>query len=150
MKRFVLTGLFASSMVLLAGCQFETKAAAPAMKVGLYAPEKIAADTNTTVALEIENPQAIDQVHVQVTPVGSDETETYMAEQKQGHYVSSIPFKKAGVYLVNGMVHVGSHVYTPKALVQVGDVSEKELEAAQSLLKQAVPAGEQTDHHGHH
>lgn len=135
MKRLFMTGALLGSVLLLAGCQFETKAAPPMMKVGLYAPEKIAADTRTTVAVEIENPQDIDVVHVQVTPIGTEDTETFETENKEGHYVSSIPFKKSGVYVVNGMVHVGEQVYTPKSLVQVGDVSEAELEQAQSIYQ---------------
>lgn len=135
MKRLFMTGALIGSVLLLAGCQFETKAAPPIMKVGLYAPEKIAADTRTTVAVEIENPQDIDVIHVQVTPIGSEDTETFETENKEGHYVSSIPFKKSGVYVVNGMVHVGEKVYTPKSLVQVGDVSEAELEQAQAIYQ---------------
>ena len=150
MKRLFMTGALIGSVLLLAGCQFETKAAPPIMKVGLYAPEKIAADTRTTVAVEIENPQDIDVVHVQVTPIGSEYTETFEAENKEGHYVSSIPFKKSGVYVVNGMVHVGEKVYTPKSLVQVGDVSEAELEQAQAMYQSQAPAthdGHGADHH---
>lgn len=150
MKRLFMTGALVSSVLLLAGCQFETKAAPPMMKVGLYAPEKIAADTRTTVAVEIENPQDIDVVHVQVTPIGSEDTETFETENKEGHYVSSIPFGKSGVYVVNGMVHVGEKVYTPKSLVQVGDVSEAELEQAQAMYQSQAPAthdGHGADHH---
>ncbi|WP_214722254.1 hypothetical protein [Exiguobacterium sp. s192] len=150
MKRLFMTGALVSSVLLLAGCQFETKAAPPMMKVGLYAPEKIAADKRTTVAVEIENPQDIDVVHVQVTPIGSEDTETFETENKEGHYVSSIPFKKSGVYVVNGMVHVGEKVYTPKSLVQVGDVSEAELEQAQAMYQSQAPAthdGHGADHH---
>ncbi|AFS69432.1 MULTISPECIES: hypothetical protein [Exiguobacterium] len=147
MKRLFMTSIVVSSVVLLAGCQFETKAAPPMMKVGLYAPEKIAADTRTTVAVEIENPQDIEIVHVQVTPIGSDDTETFEAENKDGHYVSSIPFKKAGVYVVNGMVHVGDQLYTPKSLIQVGDVSEAELEQAQATYHSQAPATSSGQHH---
>ncbi|RJO94539.1 hypothetical protein D3D03_16555 [Exiguobacterium sp. RIT452] len=150
MKRLFMIGALIGSVLLLAGCQFETKAAPPIMKVGLYAPEKIAADTRTTVAVEIENPQDIDVVHVQVTPIGSEDTETFETENKEGHYVSSIPFKKSGVYVVNGMVHVGEKVYTPKSLVQVGDVSEAELEQAQAIYQSQAPAthdGHGADHH---
>ena len=150
MKRLFMTGALIGSVFLLTGCQFETKAAPPMMKVGLYAPEKIAADTRTTVAVEIENPQDIDVVHVQVTPIGTEDTETFETKNKEGHYVSSIPFKKSGVYVVNGMVHVGEKVYTPKSLVQVGDVSEAELEQAQAMYQSQAPAthdGHGTDHH---
>lgn len=147
MKRLFMTSVVVSSVVFLAGCQFETKAASPMMKVGLYAPEKIAADTRTTVAVEIENPQDIEIVHVQVTPIGSDDTETFEAENKDGHYVSSIPFKKAGVYVVNGMVHVGNQVYTPKSLIQVGDVSEAELEQAQAYYHSQAPKTSGGQHH---
>lgn len=149
MKRLCMMGALVGSVLLLAGCQFETKATPPMMKVGLYAPEKIGADTNTTVAVEIENPQDIDVVHVQVTPIGSDETQTFETEKRDGHYVSSIPFKKSGVYVVNGMVHVGEKVYTPKSLVQVGDVSETELEQAQDMYRSQAPATHE-GHGGHH
>lgn len=148
MKRLFMTGALIGSVFLLTGCQFETKAAPPMMKVGLYAPEKIAADTRTTVAVEIENPQDIDVVHVQVTPIGTEDTETFETKNKEGHYVSSIPFKKSGVYVVNGMVHVGEKVYTPKSLVQVGDVSEAELEKAQAMYQSQAPATH--DGHGSH
>ncbi|WP_114572254.1 hypothetical protein [Exiguobacterium flavidum] len=132
MKR-QLTGMLLA-ILPLAGCQFETAEQKPALKVALYAPEELSANTRTTIFVTVKNGEAIDQVHVQVTPVGSKAAETFETRRRGDHYVASIPFS-SGLYLVNGMVHVGQDTYEPKTLVKVGRVSTKQLEQAKELLE---------------
>ena len=148
MRRIVTTVMIGSA-VLLAGCQFETKAAPVAMKVGLYAPEKMESPAKTTVSVEIEHPDNVDEVHVQVTLYGSEETETFETTHRKGHYVSSIPFKQTGIYVVNGMVHSGEAVYTPKTLVRVGKVSDADFEDAQASFQSNVSTSSGHGQHHH-
>jgi len=131
--RRLLSGL-SLAVLSLAGCQFETVEQRPALEVALYAPEELSANTRTTVSVAVKNGEHIDQVHVQVTPVGSEATETFETKRSGNHYVASIPFAE-GLYLVNGMVHTGQDTYEPKALVKVGDVSADQLEQANALLE---------------
>lgn len=145
MKRLLLGMLLA--IVPLSGCQFETAEQRPALEVALYAPAELSANTRTTVSVAVKNGEAIDQVHIQVTPVGSKATETFETKRSGKHYVASITFV-SGLYLVNGMVHSGQDTYEPKALVKVGDVSADQLEQANALLESdQAPALPSRHHH---
>lgn len=138
-----------SSILLLQGCQFESKESPVAMTVGLYAPERLEEPNRTTIAVSIKHPKNLDKVDFKVTHYASGHSKMFKTTRRDDQFVSSIPFDETGIYVIEGMIHANHTIYTPKTLIRVGDVSKEEFSRAKNDFQMNGMQEKEKEKHHH-